>query len=183
MAALLEVNGYQCTLNATLKGKCVNHEVDIIAKKGEEIIFAECKFHNNPASKNDLKTVLYVNARALDLKDNPENKMTHFWLISNTKFSSDAITYSNCANLYLLGPNHPVKNAISDMVKKASIHPITCLTRLTHKQTRALLDQNIFLCRHIKEKPEVLNGLGLDEIGINNIIYDVNHLCAGKEYR
>lgn len=142
VSKVFEGLGYESRTNLFLHGKCIKHEVDVMAKNASETFYCECKFHNNQSTKNDLKTALYVNARYQDIRSNPNNKIDSFWLISNTKFSKDAITYSECAGLTLLGPNYPEANTLTQLATKARVFPIAALTCLKKKHIKLLLEQH-----------------------------------------
>jgi hypothetical protein len=172
--------GYEASSNHIKHGKCVKHEIDVIAKKGKQVVYSECKFHNSPSTKNDLKVALYVNARFLDLASNPKNDLTEFWLISNTKFSKDAIQYSECVGLNLLGPNYPARNALADMAKQTRVYPVTALTTLKKAQARLLLKNGVVLIYEIQNKPEVLENIGLDSDTIKNVLVEIEGLKRVK---
>jgi hypothetical protein len=53
---LMKYSGYEVKVGQILKGKCVSHEVDVIARKDEHRILAECKFHNDKASTCNVKS-------------------------------------------------------------------------------------------------------------------------------
>lgn len=176
ICALFNAMGYQASTNQFAKGKCVRHEIDIIAKQNNKVLFCECKFHNHPAYKNDLKTALYVQARHEDLKSNSQNKLTEFWLISNTKFSKDAIQYAECAGLKLLGPNYPHESALADLAKKFHVHPITCLTSLKKIDAKRLLKQKVVLIQELIDNPKVLEKLNLNSDYSERIIQEAKNL-------
>jgi hypothetical protein len=48
VAEILKAQGYETQVGEILMGKCVSHEVDIIAKNKTQKIMVECKFHNRP---------------------------------------------------------------------------------------------------------------------------------------
>jgi hypothetical protein len=168
--------GFKASSNHIKNGRCVKHEIDVIAHKGKQTIYTECKFHNSPSTKNDLKVALYVKARYLDLIENPENDLSEFWLISNTKFSKDAIQYSECAGLTLVGPNYPARNALADMTKKSKVYPVTALTTLKKAQARLLLKDDIVLIYQIQKDPSVLKKIGLDLQMINKVLIEIEGL-------
>lgn len=172
--------GFKSSSNHIVKGRCVSHEIDVIARKGKQVIYSECKFHNSPSTKNDLKVALYVSARYLDLAQNPENELTEFWLISNTKFSKDAIQYSECAGLTLLGPNYPARNALADIAKKTKVYPVTALTTLKKAQARLLIKNGIVLSYEIQNKPDALESIGLDTETIKNVLIEIEGLKREK---
>ena len=158
ICAIFNQEGYRASTNHILKGKCVKHEIDVKAQ-GKKTIFCECKFHNNSNTKNDIKTALYVQARAQDLKENIN--YDEFWLISNTKFSKDAISYSQCMGLKLLGPNAPTKQALSELAIKNKVFPISVLTSLKKNQTKVLLKKGCILVSDLTKNPDFLNLLEL----------------------
>lgn len=172
--------GFESSSNHIKRGRCVKHEIDVIARKGKRVVFSECKFHNSPTTKNDLKTALYVYARYLDLKENPENELTEFWLISNTKFSKDAIQYANCVGLTLLGPNFPARNALADMAKETKVYPVTALTTLKKAHARALLKNGFVLSYEVQKDPSILQRIGLDKEKSNNVLVEIEGLRRGK---
>lgn len=176
IAAMFRAQGFDVSTNNIIKGKCVKHEIDVIAKKTNTNIYCECKFHNRPTTKNDLKTALYVHSRYLDLKSNPDCDVTEFWLISNTKFSKDAIDYSECVGLKLLGPNFPGHNALADMAKKTHIHPVTALTSLKKSQAKQLLKEGVVLTYQLRQSPEIVKKLGLDEEKYHQLMAEVEAL-------
>ncbi|MBK1439871.1 restriction endonuclease [Parapedobacter sp. ISTM3] len=45
-AEILEQSGYRIQVGVIVSGRCVSHELDIIAEKGDQHFMVECKFHN-----------------------------------------------------------------------------------------------------------------------------------------
>lgn len=178
ICAIFQAMGYESSTNHFAKGRCVRHEIDIVAKNDTKVIFCECKFHNHPSYKNDLKTALYVQARHEDLKANSENKLTEFWLISNTQFSKDAIEYAECVGLKILGPNYPHKSALADLAKKYHVHPITCLTGLKKGDAKRLLQQKIVLTQELIDNPKLLEKLQIKAIYRDQIITEAKNLMG-----
>jgi len=50
-----------------VRGKLVEHEIDVVAWNEEKLIMVEAKFHNQLGVKTDLKVILYVKERFDDL--------------------------------------------------------------------------------------------------------------------
>ena len=48
VSRLLAAQGYQTRVRQTLFGKCVSHEIDVIAEKDNNVSMIEAKFHNTP---------------------------------------------------------------------------------------------------------------------------------------
>ena len=49
-----------------LKGKCVTHEVDIIAESGSKRFLLEAKYHNVNGIKTHVDVIMYADAPFLD---------------------------------------------------------------------------------------------------------------------
>ena len=105
IGALLEYSGYQVEVGKIMQGKCVSHEVDVIASKNEQHIVAECKFHSEKTTTCNVKIPLYINSRYRDIIDQYKNTSkcpNECWVVTNTRFTADALTYGKCSGLYLL---------------------------------------------------------------------------------
>jgi hypothetical protein len=177
VGGLFEKQGFQTEVGVFLEGACVSHEVDVVAKKGNLRRLVECKYHNREGIKCDVKVPLYVHARSLDLKNNsPDQKEHEFWLVTNTKFTSDAIKYGTCVGLKLLSWDYPEGNSLKNQIEREEIHPITCLTSLTKHQKNQLLKQNVVLCHEISNNPDRLRKIGMKDRQINRVVKEVTQL-------
>src|SRR3989344_4448783 len=108
IAAIFQAKGFETKTDFVATGECVDHEIDIVAWNKEKLIMCEAKFHNEFGLKSDIKVALYVKARWDDLDDkefdcpNPPSqsfgkarrKLDEGWLITNTKFSEQAIKFA-----------------------------------------------------------------------------------------
>ncbi len=96
VGALLFYSGYEVKTGQFLKGKCVTHEVDVVAHRNGQYIVAECKFHSEEGRNCDVKVPLYIQSRYRDIlnfygnKNNSE-KPNEGWVVTNTRFTEDAI--------------------------------------------------------------------------------------------
>lgn len=154
MGEIYRLQGYKVQVGKRIKGKCATHELDLIGKKSDEIFTAELKFHNKQSLRTDLQTVLYMRARFDDLINAGfyQGKTKRCTIITNTKFTSSAIRYGECAGIELLGWNFPRREGnLHDLIMKSGIHPLTCLSSLSNKQKRHFLDQGMVLVRELIE--------------------------------
>lgn len=167
IARVLQHHGYETETNLIVSGKCVDHEVDVAARKDQRQYMLECKFHNSPGARSDVKVALYVQARFKDIKANTKNqpekiKVFHQpWLVTNTKFTAKAIEYGNCVGMKVIGWNHPKTGDLQDWIESAGLHPVTCLTTLTHDQIKLLLDSGVVLCKQLLSDETSLRELEL----------------------
>ncbi len=182
VAELCKAQGFTVLLDQTIQGKCVHHEVDLILKKDNRHIMVECKFHNTPGIKSDVKVPLYIQARFEDISavldtKSPEAAYVHQQLlITNTQFTTDAIAYGECVHIKMVGWAYPEKGNIADLIETLKIHPITSLTTLTKKQKNALVHQNILLCRDVANHKELLKQLHMNQQEIEAVIDECNTL-------
>jgi len=182
MAELFKARGWQAETGRTFKGKCVPHEVDVVAWKKDELVMAEVKFHNELGYKTDLKVALYVKARMDDLSGvfynigGSEQKLRAGYLITNTKFTETAIQYGLCAGLNLLGWNYPDKGGLEDLIEEANLHPLSCLTTLTNNEKKELFGRGVVLCRTIVENKNILTSLNISEQKMDEVISEASSL-------
>ncbi len=155
IAELLKQHGYTTETNLILAGKCVNHEIDVLAKKSQQVYFVECKYHNQYGARSEVRTVLYVKARLDDLRakisQDDKNIKYNAWIFTNTKFSQDAISYAQCQNMRLTGWNYPKNGNLQEMIGTKKLYPVTCLSSLSPEQKRLLLQNNIVLAKDVFE--------------------------------
>ena len=169
VAALLKGRGYSTQLRQTLRGKCVQHEVDVVASRpaipGHPAtkFIAECKFHNSPHLQCHIQTALYSWARFLDVHD-ASRDIDSGWLVTNTKFSFDVIQYSDCVGLKLLGWSFPEKESIQIRIEENQLYPTTVLPSLTRRTFEVLHSNGIITVKGLLAVPdERLRDLRLNE--------------------
>jgi hypothetical protein len=91
--------------NIILKGKCISHEIDVLFKE-RELSLVECKFHGSVNAASDV-VPLYIHSRYNDLKRTTRHfsnsdTISHCWIATNNRFTSDAIAYASCVDIQLL---------------------------------------------------------------------------------
>ena len=179
LAEVLRGHGWSTRTGVTLNGRCAPHEVDVWAEKGKKRIGIEAKFHNDAAGKTDIKDALYVKARYDDLKNSPESssRVDEGWLVTNTRFTRNAIRYAQCSSLALIGWDHPHDRGLLAMIEEARVHPLTCLTTLTESEKRHFLDQRIVLCKHV-QAPHLLQEYGIKPERIPHVLEEAKQLCG-----
>ncbi len=176
--------GFSAETGITLQGKCVQHEVDVKATKNQLTVLVECKYRNDPSKISGVQVPLYVNSRFLDivakLRETHPKSAQHFegWIVTNTRFSSDAEAYGTCAGLHLVGWNFPEKENLREMVERYALFPVTALTSLTKKQKQQLLEKGIILTNHLLQKREALKPLRITARKEQSIIEEASAIAA-----
>lgn len=183
VAALWRAEGFATSTGQVMTGFCVNHEVDVIAEKDGLYYMMECKFHGLVGGVCDLKTALYVYARFLDLEKTRGNlaarrdKIFKGWLVTNMRFTTDALTYGTCAGLELLSWDFPAGASLRERIDSSGLHPITCLTTLTGREKKLLLEKTIVLTRDLCDRPQVLREIGLRGTRVGQAIDEARAIC------
>jgi hypothetical protein len=122
VARIFEGLGYKTEVGKTLQGFCVKHEVDIMARKDRESHLVECKFHLNGGAASDVKTALYIWARFQDIGKVWQNStagevLGKCWLVTNTRFTSDAIQFAGCVGLKAVGWKFPKGEGLESLIE------------------------------------------------------------------
>jgi len=167
-----------------LQGKCVAHEIDLYASHPEQGVrlAAELKYHNDPAYKTDLKVALYAKSRFDDIFSCDAEKyacpIDRGLLVTNTKFTSEAIAYAECAGVELLGWGYPLDNNLFMRMSRAKVYPITTLTELSHAEKRLLIEQGIIAVDEIARDRRALDALHLPSERVGELLAEVDGLLA-----
>ena len=103
------------------------------------------------------------------------------WLVTNTRLTTDAVSYGTCAGLGLLSWDFPAGNALRERVDRSGLHSITCMTSLSAKEKRQLLAKLIVLCRDLCAKPQLLIEIGMEESKITKVLEEADAICGTTE--
>lgn len=182
IGAILKYSGYDIEINRILQGQCVTHEIDVIAYKNNENTIVECKFHNEQGLNCNVKIPLYINSRYNDVKAHwnsktKKNKLTKGWVVTNTRFTEDALQYGKCVNLYLLSWDYPKNDGLKDRIDRLGLYPITVSTLLTNREKQFLLSRDVVLCRGLIGDTFYLDHLGISETRKQKILNEIKMLC------
>jgi hypothetical protein len=180
---ILRYQGYGVKIGVTIKGQCVQHEIDVLAQLGQLQVMIECKYHNLPGIVCDVKIPLYIQSRFKDLeaqwKKFPEQGTNQYqgWVVTNTRFSNDAMQYGLCVGLKLIGWDSPGKGSLKDQIDSLGLYPITCLTSLTKEEKQNLLDKKIVLCQELYYNPKILEQTGVNPSRVAIALEETQQLC------
>lgn len=161
IAELFKAHGYKTLTRQILQGKCITHETDVVVEKDGKKQMVEAKFHNNSGIHTQVHVSLYTKARFDDVKE--KNNLDAAWLVTNTKITTDALTYAQCVGLNVMSWDYPQGESLRDIIEKHRFYPITSLSNLSTTQAQELLSQHVVLCSDICKNPLVLSTLHLDE--------------------
>ena len=181
---LYRAEGWEIETRKVIKGKCVSHEVDFYAshKEQNEFLAAELKYHNDPGYKTDLKIALYVKSRFDDIfacdssvRSCPIDRGI---LVTNTKFTSEAIAYAECSGVELLGWGYPSDNNLFMRMSRAKVYPVTALTGLSRAEKRLLIERGVIAVDEIIKNRRALDSLHLSPERVGELLAEADGLLS-----
>lgn len=136
--------------NKILSGKCCSYEIDFIAEKEGKIYIGECKYRNSGEDKIDVNVCLKAFAILDDVKSAGKfSPDLNFLIVTNSKFTNQAIKYSNCKGIKLLGWNYPKNEGLEDLIDKYKLYPITILPSFKSYQAEIFKSEGVMLVDEI----------------------------------
>lgn len=147
---------FEVKLNQRLSGYCLNYEIDFLAQKENLLYIGECKYRNLPEGRVHSKAALANYARFLDLKKGNFFNKKEFRnlelktiLVTNTKFSKDAVKFSRCVGIELLGWKYPKLRGLEYFIDSQRLYPITILPSLKKDLAAIFASKKIMLVQDI----------------------------------
>ncbi len=178
---LFEAQGYTVKVGQTLKGACVNHEVDVVAIKGKEVVLVEAKFRNRSGDDIGVRVPLYMKSRFEDILNNippPKRRNYRCMIVTNTRFSVDARKYVDCVgNIELVGWRFPKDRGLEYMIESSGLHPITVLNILSREEKLKLFEKGLVVCQDVERAPHKLYSIGLPKNKVDKVMEQAGELC------
>ncbi|MGB0925411.1 MAG: restriction endonuclease [Minisyncoccia bacterium] len=155
VASLFMEMDYTVTTNVYAQGEGVTHEIDVWAEKGNVVFVVEAKYRNEFKSKTHINQIMYADARLGDIrrqaKKTGDNREFYMWVITNTKFTDNAINYVEFRDIQLMGWNFPKYINLMKIVYEKKMYPVTILPSITKKALNKMADMNIVLVKQLTE--------------------------------
>lgn len=154
LEALLRQDGYHTKRNQMMKGRCVTHEVDILAWKDNNYYIVEAKYRNDINVKTHIDQVMYADARMKDIASNVKNnesgtKHFHTWIMTNTVFTDQSQKFAACSGVRLTGWNYPNKDSLQKMIERTKAYPITVIPSMSEDARTKLMSQGLVLAQDL----------------------------------
>jgi Restriction endonuclease/ATP cone domain len=182
---LLKNQGYSVEVGVIVQGKCVSHEVDVIAENEHNHFMVECKFHSTPGKKSNVIVPLYIHSRFRDIIETMHNlpghntKLHQSWVVTNTRFTKDAIDYGKCSGMNLISWDYPHEGNLRNRIDRSGLHPLTSLFSLKKAEKQTFLSMGIVTCQNLMDNKNQFQELGFSIRRINRIITEANNLIHG----
>jgi HJR/Mrr/RecB family endonuclease len=134
--ALLARSGFEVSPNRLLNGKCVEHEVDAIASKGGVTFFVEAKHHSRYHTPTGLDESRIARAVLEDVVEGfalgkSDLKIDKAMIVTNTRYSSQAVQYGACRNILQIGWSSPKDQSLQSLIAGRNLFPLSCLRGLS----------------------------------------------------
>lgn len=152
LAKIFSDQGYKTQTDIIMQGECVSHEIDVLLERDGKKEIVEAKFHNQTFGKTDVHVILYMYARFLDVSK--RNNIESVWVATNTKLSTDAITYAECKGVKVLAWNYPHQGNLQEFVENEKMYPVTIMTDLTGEEKVRLINNGIVLATDLLKVSE-----------------------------
>ncbi len=181
---LFESFGYQVKIGELIQGKCVQHEVDVVAFKPGEQVIVECKFRGDVKGKTNVQVPLYIHSRFMDIKEkwkeDPTKKDLNIrsFVATNTRFTLDAIQYAECVGLGLISWDYPKSGSLKYFIDRSGLHPLTSLRSLKKADKQFFLNEGLVLCRELEANENLMRKHGLNENQISKVLMESKLLMA-----
>ncbi len=177
MAQLFQKKGFRTQVGIHLQGRCIAHEVDVVAHTGESAWLMECKYHNQPHVKSDVKVPLYVKSRFDDLNHHFTGLNLVYAVACNTRFSDDAMSYARCAGMNLISWNYPAGNGLNHQLDHYKIYPISILRWLHRAELNTLFDQRIYTLHDLLQAFDQIQTLITEPVRRQKVLNEALALC------
>ena len=185
LETILQSYGFATKRDIMIRGKCISHEIDVIAGQGSKRFLIEAKYHNDSSIKTHVDVIMYADARLIDIvKAEPEKEQTDYentmWVVTNTKFTDQSIKYAQCRGIRLTGWNHPRGASLEDVISQKKLYPVTVLPSLPKLVLPELVKRNIILAQDLLtyEKHDLISNFGVTEEIAEQLVREVSGLMS-----
>jgi hypothetical protein len=154
---LLSEHGYEVTPNQIMRGRCVEHEVDAVARKNGKTCIVEVKHHYKYHTPTSLDVSRISRAVFEDVTEAYElglntPKIDYALIVCNTKLSEHAKRYADCRGISHIGWSSPPNRDLQTMIEEKKLYPITLLKGLNTETRNKLAHNGIILLKQLTEK-------------------------------
>jgi len=154
---LLAHNGFEVTPNRLITGRCIEHEVDAIAKKDGLTYFVEAKHHINYHTPTGLDESRIARAILEDVTEGFELgksslRIDRAMIVTNTRYSEHARRYGRCRNILQIGWSSPTNLCLQNMIEEKNLYPLSCLRDLKNETKTKLVNSGIVLMKQLFEE-------------------------------
>jgi len=154
---LLARNGFEVAPNRIITGRCVEHEVDAIAKKDDVTYFVEAKHHVSYHTPTGLDESRIARAILEDVTEGLELgrsslRIDRAMIVTNTRYSEHAMRYGECRNILQIGWRSPANLSLQNLIEEKNLYPLSCLRGLKNESRTKLVNSGVVLIEQLFEE-------------------------------
>ena len=154
---LLSEHNYEVTPNQIIRGRCVEHEVDAVARKNGKTCIVEVKHHYKYHTPTSLDVSRIARAVFEDLTEGHELglnnlKIDYALIVCNTKLSEHAKRYADCRGIKHIGWSSPKNRDLQTMIEEKKLYPITFLKGLNADTRKRLTSNGTITLKQLTEQ-------------------------------
>lgn len=153
VSAMFTEMGYKSSTSHYIPGEVVEHEIDVVAEKGNLVYIVEAKYKNDFRSKTHINQVMYADARIEDIRrkaqQEGDTREYYMWVVTNTRFTDNAINYVSKREVQLMGWDYPKFINLKKIAYEKKLWPITVLPSITKSVLKQCAREDIILVRHL----------------------------------
>jgi len=174
---LLAHHGFEVSPNQVIRGKCVGHEVDAIARKDGVSYFVEAKHHSNYHTPTGLDESRIARAVLEDVTDGfalgkNDVKIDRAMIVTNTRYSEHAKRYGKCRDILQIGWSSPKTLALQNMIEEKKLYPLSCIKGLDSEiKMKLVISGYVLMKQLVEENPlKIARKTGIARKNIQRII-------------
>lgn len=167
---LMNQAGFEVQEGGIWRGRCGEHEIDGVLRRGKENIVLEVKHHSSYHTQTGLDVVRIARATLEDFQEGYTRgvtplKFTKHLIVSNTKLSPQAERYARCRGLGFIGWFNPATGSLNELVLRHHYYPITFLRGLRPTEHRQFSLAQIYTLNDLLSQPlrTVASSTGLSQ--------------------
>ncbi len=154
VAALFSEMEYRVQTNVYVEGEGVTHEIDVWAEKGNTVFIVEAKYRNDYKTKTHINQIMYADARLQDIRrraqKSNDKRDFYMWVVTNTKFTDNAINYVKFRDIQLMGWDFPPYINLMKIVYEKKLYPVTVLPSITRSALKKMSTMDMILVKTLK---------------------------------
>lgn len=173
--------GFETRVNQSVPGHYIDwYEIDFLSinKAKKKVLVGECKYRSRPGDRLDLDVALSNFGRFYDIKNGPiltkypQGYEVESILVTNAKFTSQAVKYSRGYGVELLGWRYPKDRGLETIIEEGQLWPITVLPAVNAELMRVFAAHKIMLVKDLVEipLPDLAQTTGLSEKHLKEVV-------------
>jgi hypothetical protein len=170
-----------------MKGRCIEHEIDAVARKNGKTCIVEVKHHYKYHTPTSLDVSRISRAVFEDITEAHElglnnQKIDYAMIICNTKLSEHAKRYANCRQIRHISWSSPPDHDLQTMIQEKKLYPITLLKGLNAETRNKLATNGIILLKQLTEKTpkELRSQTGVSKEQLASIVDKAQTILSGN---